>query len=344
MSHFEPGACVSLWQTDQCAWIVEYIWRWSDLLQRGILISLALMLAYTFFVLIRFFRCYFRVRFEFRSLQQQDSRDLDTQKRKLIPDLSLGLGILKAIGSAAPFLGLAGTSYGILAEFYGFGMSAGSVIAYLLRATPLTLVTAAAGMLVAVPAVVIHNLLRARVEKMRRELLVVSQAEDPIARRFRRAQTLPLGLRFSGLPPYPLVAAPVFASVVIIYMLFRPYVPVGLHVRVLPIGEFVEYHSLSQPIVVSMIETQFGEYLVRVNAKKISVDDFKQVLTEKLEDGEQRRVYVEAERTLAWGSIANIIDQAKNLNCEVVLLTTLPSKDARCAWPAAPTQDSHCRP
>ena len=58
MSHFEPEACVSLWQTDQCAWSVEYIWHRSDYVERGIFLALALMLAYTLYVLIRFLRRY----------------------------------------------------------------------------------------------------------------------------------------------------------------------------------------------------------------------------------------------------------------------------------------------
>src|SRR5580765_6073385 len=143
-------------QTEACAWSVEYILRRSDVVQRGTFIGLALMLAYTFFVLIRFLRCCLLARFESRKVQLE-APDLQARKRKLVGDLTRGLGILKAIGSAAPFLGLVGTSYGILAEFSGWAMSRGSAVSYLLRATPSALLTAGAGILVAVPAVVIHN-------------------------------------------------------------------------------------------------------------------------------------------------------------------------------------------
>jgi len=222
-------------------------------------------------------------------------------------------------------------------------MSRSSVSEYLFKAAPSRLVTAAAGILVAVPAVLIHNILRGRVEKMRRELRAISKAEDPTARPFRRAQTLPLGLRFSCLPSYAPVAAPVFATVVIVYMLFRPYIPVGLHVGILPMGRIDGKGAFPSPIVVSMVEKQNGEYIVRVNFKETAIDDLEQALAEKLKPATQSRIYVEAGRSLSWGSVANVIDKAKGLNCEVILLTTVPAKNANCAWPSTPTQDSHCR-
>jgi len=308
--------------------------------QRGTFIGLALMLAYTFFVLIRFLRCCLLARFESRKVQLE-APDLQARKRKLVGDLTRGLGILKAIGSAAPFLGLVGTSYGILAEFSGWAMSRGSAVSYLLRATPSALLTAGAGILVAVPAVVIHNMLRTRVEKMHGEL-VDAVRKNLNERPFCRAQTLPLRPRFSNLPPYALIAAPAFVTIVIVQMLLTPYVATGLHVRLLPMGVLNGNHGLSQPIVVSMIETHHGEYIVRVNSRETSVDDLKQVLASKLGLAAQRRVYIEADGTLAWGSVADVIDKAKGLKSEVILLTTVPAKNAKCAWAGTPTQDSHC--
>jgi biopolymer transport protein ExbD len=217
------------------------------------------------------------------------------------------LGILQAISTAAPFLGLAGTSYGILAEFSGWGISRGSAILYLLMATPSTLLTAAAGMLVAIPAVLIHNVLRNRVERMQRELSVTVAIEDPVERSFRRAQTLPLKRRFSGLPPYALIAAPVFAIVVIVYMLFKPYkLPKGLPVR-LPSFP-CQPDVLSDRIIVLRV-TKSGELFI--NAEPVRWTDLRSRLSAIYSTRSRRELYLRAEDGIPFQTVADAIDVAR---------------------------------
>ena len=319
-----------MWQTDECAWSVQYIWRWSDLLQRGIDIGLALMLAYTFFVLIRFLRRSLLARLESRNINPASSSDSLPGQKDLIADLSRGLWTLKAIGTAAPFLGLVGTSYGILVELSGWNWAHGSGLLYLLRETPANLLYAAAGMFVAIPATVIRNFCRSRVEAMRAELRARFAPEYLIDRPFRRAQTLPLRHRFSGPPQYAVIATPVFMIVIMVYMVFRQFdLPKGLSVHLLPVGVLEPDHRITGPIVISMVETQYGESSVRINAKEIPLDDLQQVLADRLKLAPERRVYVEAERGLAWGSVANVIDKAKRVHCEVVLLTKIPAPESK---------------
>jgi hypothetical protein len=50
-----PGVCLSSWQTYPCEWSIGSVWRSSDWIERGIYIAFVLMLAYTVFVLVRFF-------------------------------------------------------------------------------------------------------------------------------------------------------------------------------------------------------------------------------------------------------------------------------------------------
>ena len=312
---------------------LEYIWLWSDIVQRGIYITLALMLAYTVFALIRFLRCYRLARLRRQRLQSKSWLEVLLTTRDLISELSRGLRILRGIGSAAPFLGLAGTSYGILAEFYGFGMSRSSVIEYLLKATPSRLVTAGAGIFVAVPAVLTHNILRGRVEKMKRELRAISKAEDPTARPFRRAQTLPLRLKFSCLPSYPIVAVPVFATVVIVYMLFRPYIPVGLRVGI-PTARCD--NALLQPLPNRLLVLQIknsGEAFI--NMERIDWKNLRRVLGDIYGARQQRVLYLFAEDEVPFQTVAEAIDIAKNLpgpgsdplDIKVILLTPRASRE-----------------
>jgi len=77
-------------------------------------------------------------------------------------ELERGLGILGTVGSNAPFVGLTGTVLGILAAFQQMGAS-GQAGPQVMSAIASALVATAAGLLVAIPAVVLHNVLHARV-------------------------------------------------------------------------------------------------------------------------------------------------------------------------------------
>lgn len=204
---FMPGACLNPWQTDSHGWSIGCVLSSLDWIERGIFIALALMLAYTIFVLIRFSRRYYLARRESLALVDDSLHASERGRRTFVADLSYGLLTLKAITSAAPFLGLAGTSYGILASlFVGFSMETNTALRILSVNTAATLITAAAGILVAIPAIMVHNFLHTCIERFEREFSRVASAgiashEDTgVQRQFRFAQTLPLKRRFSSLP------------------------------------------------------------------------------------------------------------------------------------------------
>lgn len=227
-----PGACLNPWQTGAHGWSIGCVWSSLDWIERGIFIAMALMLAYTVFVLIRFSRRYYSDRRESRALIADSRLAFERAQRRLVADLSVGLRTLKAIASAAPFLGLAGTSYGILASlFMGFGLEKNSALRIISVNTAATLISAAAGILVAIPAILVHNFLLTRIDRFEREFSSAAPAgmashEDTAGPRpFRLAQMLPLKKQFSRLPPFALVVAPALASVVALFMAFEPYEP-----------------------------------------------------------------------------------------------------------------------
>jgi biopolymer transport protein ExbB/TolQ len=89
---------------------------------------------------------------------------LETQESRARESLERGASLLGTVGANAPFLGLTGTVLGILAAFrkmaeYGGG---GSDV---MTAIAGALIATAAGLLVAIPAVVLYNLLKARIKK-----------------------------------------------------------------------------------------------------------------------------------------------------------------------------------
>lgn len=89
---------------------------------------------------------------------------LETQESRARESLERGAPFLGTVGSNAPFLGLTGTVLGILAAFRKMAETGGGG-ADVMSAIAGALIATAAGLLVAIPAVVLYNLLRARIKK-----------------------------------------------------------------------------------------------------------------------------------------------------------------------------------
>jgi hypothetical protein len=290
------------------------------------------MLFCILFVFIRFSRRYYLARLESRAFVPDSWRAVHRSQRTLIADLSRGLRTLKAIASAAPFLGLAGTSYWVLGGlFFGYSGSPTRFFDLIEARTASSLLTAATAILVAIPAILAHNFLRTRIDRFERELSSVVPAgtashEDPAdPRQFRLAQTLPLKKRFSNLPPFALIAAPALASVVAVFMTFEPYeTPTGLDARLLPIGSLDGDRLSPQAVVIAIAAGTNGSPVIRVNSRKTPPFNLEEATRRELKLLAEPRVYVESERTVAWADVTNVIDIMEGLNAEVVLLTATP--------------------
>jgi biopolymer transport protein TolQ len=80
--------------------------------------------------------------------------------------LDRNLGILATTGSVAPFIGLFGTVWGIMDAFQGIGVTGSASLAAVAPGISEALVTTAAGLAAAIPAVVGYNLLLARARRL----------------------------------------------------------------------------------------------------------------------------------------------------------------------------------
>lgn len=80
-------------------------------------------------------------------------------------DLTKGLTPIYTVGSTAPYVGLLGTVVGILITFYDMGQAGGDIDAgNIMMGLALALKATAAGIGVAIPAVIFYNALVAKVE------------------------------------------------------------------------------------------------------------------------------------------------------------------------------------
>ena len=96
-------------------------------------------------------------------------RSVEREQILLANDLKSGLGLLATIGSTAPFVGLLGTTMGIVNAFTG--MSAGGAgLEAISAGIAEALITTAVGLLVAIPAVWLYNYFSARLDTLFAEL------------------------------------------------------------------------------------------------------------------------------------------------------------------------------
>jgi len=98
-------------------------------------------------------------------------RAVERQMLIVLSDLKRGTGILATVGSTAPFVGLLGTTMGIVNAFTGMaktGMSGG--LAGIAGGISEALVTTAFGLLVAIPAVWGYNYFTTKIENLSIEM------------------------------------------------------------------------------------------------------------------------------------------------------------------------------
>lgn len=91
-----------------------------------------------------------------RALERQSSREVQSFKR--------GLGVLATVGSTTPFVGLLGTTMGIVNSFQQMASSGSGGLGTVSAGISEALITTALGLLVAIPAVMAYNFLQGWVD------------------------------------------------------------------------------------------------------------------------------------------------------------------------------------
>ncbi len=112
---------------------------------------------------------------------------LEVQEMREMQTLGRGASFIGTVGANAPFLGLTGTVLGILAAFRRMAEQGGSGGVEVMTAIAGALIATAAGLLVAIPAVVLFNLLKAQIRGAREDLnmvrsLLVARSLQAVAR------------------------------------------------------------------------------------------------------------------------------------------------------------------
>jgi biopolymer transport protein ExbD len=290
-------------------WSAGYLWRWTDPLQRLVLIVLALMLIRVVAVVADFW-----YRYRLAALAEATNASHRAQ-RKTAPELSLKLGSLRSVFTTAPYLGLVGSCLGILNTFRGYEGSRSGFVVMVVSGMGAALLSTAAGMLVAVPAMCFYNYLRTR-----KDLLEGKMQGGPLEKR-----RFPLRARLSAFPFSAMLASTLAISLAA-FMIFPSFhVSKGLTVRLLRIGA-LERQQIGEPIVIKIgLAKTNNSPVVHVNSTKTALDELEKDLRTELQSRPPKSVaYVQAENGVLWRDVVSVVDVAQRLHADVVLLTATP--------------------
>jgi biopolymer transport protein ExbB len=87
-----------------------------------------------------------------------------------IQSILLGLNVLASIGATSPFIGLAGTVWGIMNSFIGISKAHATNLAIVAPGIAEALLATAMGLIAAIPAVLIYNMLARSIAGYRRQI------------------------------------------------------------------------------------------------------------------------------------------------------------------------------
>jgi len=102
-------------------------------------------------------------------------RAVEREMLMTIVDLKRGLGVLATTGATAPFVGLLGTTMGIVNAFTGMATSGSGGLSAISAGIAEALITTAFGLMVAIPAVWAFNYFSTKIDNLTAEMTYVSK-------------------------------------------------------------------------------------------------------------------------------------------------------------------------
>jgi len=102
-------------------------------------------------------------------------RAVEREMLMTIVQLKRGLGVLATVGSTAPFVGLLGTTMGIVNAFTGMAASGSGGLSAISAGVAEALITTAFGLLVAIPAVWAYNYFQTKIDNLTAEMTYSSK-------------------------------------------------------------------------------------------------------------------------------------------------------------------------
>src|SRR5258705_1126411 len=102
-------------------------------------------------------------------------RAVEREMLMTITDLKRGLGVLATVGATAPFVGLLGTTMGIVNAFVGMAASGSGGLASISSGVSEALITTPFGLIVAIQALWLFNFLQLKIDNLTAEMTYTSK-------------------------------------------------------------------------------------------------------------------------------------------------------------------------
>jgi biopolymer transport protein ExbB len=102
-------------------------------------------------------------------------RAVERQMLIVLAEFKRGLGVLGTVGSTAPFVGLLGTTMGIVNAFTGMAASGSGGLSAISAGIAEALITTAFGLMVAIPAVWMFNYFSTKIDNLTAEMTYTSK-------------------------------------------------------------------------------------------------------------------------------------------------------------------------
>ena len=307
-----PTACLDPYG---CYWSIGYLWRSMDWARRLDVAALAFMLTYVLAVVTHAFYRYNLVR----------ARGIGcAAERKLAAELSLNARSLKSIAVAAPYLGLLGTCLGILNApgiGSGIGMEKNAALALIASGTAASLITTAAGILVAFPATCSYNYLCTRICLLESKISNEANGALPSEQRFALAEPF-------SLPAFAVIATSGLAILVAVCTpFFAARHPGGFDIGLA--SERCGYDRAERVIVLHLSNT--GR--LSLNTEQEEWNSLASRLSEIYRMRVGRALYLLADDDVPFQTIADTLDIVVKTPVTRVLLITPKAMSARCPVP-----------
>lgn len=102
-------------------------------------------------------------------------RAVERQSLIVLSELKRGMGVLATVGATAPFVGLLGTTMGVVNAFTGMALTGSGGLAAISAGIAEALITTAFGLAVAIPAVWLYNYFQTRIDNITVEIVYTSK-------------------------------------------------------------------------------------------------------------------------------------------------------------------------
>lgn len=111
-------------------------------------------------------------------------RASNSEASEILSRFEKSLGILATAGSVSPFLGLFGTVWGLMSSFQALGLQGSVSISAVAPGLAQALITTAAGLITAIPAVISYNYLVNTIRKMQNEMVSFNSQVQGLVERY----------------------------------------------------------------------------------------------------------------------------------------------------------------